>query len=144
MAKSNVKRRAVTNHPAASTRRINGRSWHVPKIGAAQERADHAIGLVIEAIQQIAYALDAASVAIMYCIPARGAELDEASRKLDWVKEHFARALRLIDKVKQPPMSRRQPRVKLEFVRSNDPMRADIAGCCGSKLSKPVLPDRLS
>jgi hypothetical protein len=108
MGKSNARRRAVTNRPAALTRRVNGRSWHVPKIGVAQERADLAIGLVTEAIQQIAYALDAASVAIMYCIPAKGAELDEASRKLDWVKEHFARAFRLIDKVKQPPMSKRQ------------------------------------
>lgn len=53
------------------------------KNGSAQERADRAIGIIIEAIQEIAFALDAASAAIMNYIPAKGAEPKAALHKLD-------------------------------------------------------------
>ena len=75
-------------------------------IGSTQEDADRAIGIIIEAIQQIALALDAASLAIMYYIPAEGAEPNEALDKIDRVKERFGRALDLLKTVGCPPSKR--------------------------------------
>jgi hypothetical protein len=103
-----VMRTSVSKAKATSAADIRPRagSLRSPDVGVTQERADRAIGIIIEAIQEIASALDAASVAIMYYIPAKGAEPKEALHKLDCAKQHFARALHLIDEVKQPPASK--------------------------------------
>jgi|HubBroStandDraft_6_1064221.scaffolds.fasta_scaffold426208_1 hypothetical protein len=91
------------NDRRAVVTRSNARSRRLPNIGVTQERAERAIGIIIEAIQETAFALDAASLAIMYYIPAKGAEPKEALLRLDRVKERFGRALYLIDKVGRPP-----------------------------------------
>jgi hypothetical protein len=69
----------------------------------AQDRADHATNIIIEAIQEIVSALDLAVHAIMYYMPAKGAEPEASLERLDRVKERFARALYLINQVGQPP-----------------------------------------
>jgi hypothetical protein len=91
------------NDCRAFVARSSARSLRLPKVGVTQERAERAIGIIIEAIQETALALDAASLAIMYYIPAKGAEPTEALLRLARVKERFGRALYLIDKVGRPP-----------------------------------------
>ena len=91
------------NDRRAFVARSSTRSRRLPKVGVTQERAERAIGIVIEAIQETALALDAASLAIMYYIPAKGAEPKEALLRLDRAKERFGRAIYLIDKVGRPP-----------------------------------------
>ncbi|HXX52418.1 MAG TPA: hypothetical protein VEI98_14195 [Xanthobacteraceae bacterium] len=77
------------------------RSRRLSKIGVSEESADRTIGLVTQAIQEIASALDAASHAIMYYVPSKRAEPEEASRKLDRAKGHLALAQELFDEVDQ-------------------------------------------
>ena len=103
-------RTSVSKVKATSAADIRPRagSLRSPDVGVTQERAESAIAIIIEAIQEIAFALDAASLAIMYYIPAKGAEPEEALHKLDCVKQHFARALYLIDEVKQPATSKKR------------------------------------
>jgi hypothetical protein len=101
---SNIKTRTRRpNDRRAFVARSSPRSRRLPKVGVTQERAERAIGIIIEAIQETALALDAASLAIMYYIPAKGAEPKEALLRLDRVKERFGRALYLIDQVGRPP-----------------------------------------
>jgi hypothetical protein len=71
-----------------------------------QARADHATGTIIEAIQNIASALDDAAVAIMYNIPARGAEPDRSLYRLDSARKKLTRALYLTSEEVQRPDSK--------------------------------------
>ena len=91
------------NDRRAIVARSSARSRRRPKVGVTQERAERAIGIIIEAIQETALALDAASLAIMYYIPAKGAEPDEALDKIDHVKVRFGRAVHLLEQVGRPP-----------------------------------------
>jgi hypothetical protein len=77
---------------------------------SAQVRADRATGIIIEAIQSVVSALDDAVHAMMYYMPAEGAEPDRALQKLDRVKERFSRAACLIDKVGETPAWRSKRR----------------------------------
>ena len=67
------------------------------KIGLPQERADHAMMNIIEVIQTIGFALDESVQAIMYYVPAKGAEPKTTLYHLDSVKKLLAHALYLID-----------------------------------------------
>jgi hypothetical protein len=112
---SNIKPRTQQpNDRHAFVARSSARSRRLPKVGVTQERAERAIGIIIEAIQETALALDAAFLAIMYYITAKGAEPKEASLSLDRVKERFGRALHLLEQVglaqiaaAEPPLQRR-------------------------------------
>jgi hypothetical protein len=86
-----------------------------PKVGVGQDCADHAIGAIIEAIQNIALALDDAAVALMFYLPAKGAEPAEALRKLDHVKERFGRALHLMNLVEHPTSKNSIMRLRAEI-----------------------------
>ena len=68
------------------------------KIGLQQERADPAMINIIEVLQTIGFALDELVHAIMYYVPAKGAEPKPALCRLDSAKKHLARALYLIDR----------------------------------------------
>jgi hypothetical protein len=61
-----------------------------------QARADRAIGVIIGAIQNIALAIDDASIAIMYHIPAENAEPDRGLDRLHSAERRLTRALYLI------------------------------------------------
>ena len=91
------------NDRRAFVARPNARSRRLPKVGVTQERAERAIEIIIEAIQETSLALDAASLAIMYYIPAKGAEPKEALHALDQVKVRFGRAVHLLEQVGRPP-----------------------------------------
>jgi len=77
-------------------------------IDATQRRADWAAGTIVEVIQNIVSALDAAVLAMMFYMPAKHAEPKEAVQRLERVKGHFARALHLIDKAGERPPSQRE------------------------------------
>jgi hypothetical protein len=68
-----------------------------------QYRADRAIGATIEAIQNIAEALDNAAVAIMYHIPAKFAEPERGLDRVYSARVNLVRALYLLsDEIQQP------------------------------------------
>jgi hypothetical protein len=68
-----------------------------------QEYADYAISIIAEAIQNVAYALDNAAVAILYNIPAGGAEPDRYLERVGRMNQNLRRALTLIaDNITQP------------------------------------------
>jgi hypothetical protein len=71
------------------------------KIGLPQERADHGMMIIIGVIQTIGFALHESVHAIMYYMPAKGAEPKQALCRLDSAKKHLARALHLIDEVER-------------------------------------------
>jgi hypothetical protein len=73
-----------------------------PRVGVRQYKADAAIGIIVEAIQQVALAIDDAAVALMFYLPATGAEPDEAIRKLDSSKRRLSRFFELADRLSQP------------------------------------------
>jgi hypothetical protein len=87
----------MTKSPQAIRQLMNSRK------NSPQERADDAVGTIIEAIQNIAFALDDASVAIMCHIPAKGAEPERGLDRLAGARKGLARALHLITTEMQPP-----------------------------------------
>src|SRR4051812_6669447 len=73
-----------------------------PRVGVEQEQADHAIGNIIEAIQDMALAINDAAMALMFYLPARGAEPEPALQRLDTVKKRCLRAVDVADNARHP------------------------------------------
>jgi hypothetical protein len=97
----------VVRKSAQSGTPLRGRVGRSTGVGIDQHDADHAVGNIIEAIQQIALALDGAAVALMFYLPAKGSESSEAVRRLGRAQERFARAVHLFDGINRPMSNNR-------------------------------------
>ena len=90
-----------SNAVSVTERSTAPKSRSLVKMGLPKKRVDEAIIDIIEVIQSVGFALNELVHAIMYYMPAKGAEPKPALCGLDTAKEHLARALWLIDQIER-------------------------------------------